>query len=83
MTLARQWAIISLGSLPETNNGTGSSSSLLDLAPGGGCLAACITTGAGGLLHHLFTIAPPALLPNLSIWGRAGEGVVCFCDPIR
>ncbi len=42
---------------------------LLGLAPDGGCLAADVTTRAGGLLHHLFTItAPPA---------------VCFCGPIR
>ncbi len=31
-------------------------SSLLGLAPGGGCLATRITARAGGLLHHLFTI---------------------------
>lgn len=31
-------------------------SPLLDLAPGGGYLAICISTNAGGLLHHLFTI---------------------------
>jgi hypothetical protein len=31
-------------------------SPLLGLAPGGGCLAVCITANAGGLLHHLFTI---------------------------
>ena len=29
---------------------------LFGLAPDGGCLAARVTTGAGGLLHHLFTI---------------------------
>jgi len=29
---------------------------LLGLAPGGGCLAAGIAAGAGGLLHHLFTL---------------------------
>src|SRR5262245_13692496 len=34
-------------------------SSLLGLAPGGGYLAICITTDAGGLLHHLFTLTPP------------------------
>src|SRR4026208_1769145 len=33
-------------------------SSLLGLAPGGGYLAIRITTDAGGLLHHLFTITP-------------------------
>ena len=32
--------------------------SLLDLAPNGGCLAARIAAGAGGLLHHLFTLTP-------------------------
>ncbi len=31
-------------------------SSLLDLAPGGGCLAVNIAVDAGGLLHHLFTL---------------------------
>src|SRR5512143_2908763 len=30
---------------------------LLDLAPAGGCLAADVTTCAGSLLHHLFTLA--------------------------
>jgi len=32
-------------------------SSLLGLAPGGGCLAAPVTRRAGGLLPHLFTLA--------------------------
>ena len=32
-------------------------SPLLGLAPGGGCLAARVTPSAGGLLHHLFTLA--------------------------
>ena len=36
---------------------TSSLSSLLDLAPDGGYLAARIAARAGGLLHHLFTIA--------------------------
>ena len=45
---------------------------LLDLAPGGGCLAADVTARAGGLLHHLFTLAPT----------RKGDAV-CFCGPIR
>ena len=43
------------------SNETGSLLSLLDLAPDGGYLAACITACAGGLLHHLFTI--PLLRP--------------------
>jgi hypothetical protein len=39
---------------------------LLGLAPGGGCLAARVTTGAGGLLHHLFTFAEAAIPPQPS-----------------
>lgn len=31
---------------------------LLNLAPGGGYLAACIAARAGGLLHRLFTMTP-------------------------
>jgi hypothetical protein len=42
---------------------------LLDLAPDGGCLAASIAAGAGGLLHHLFTLTP--------------GGAVCFCGPVQ
>ena len=33
---------------------------LLDLAPGGVCRAAVVAYGAGGLLHHRFTLAPLA-----------------------
>jgi len=32
---------------------------LLGLAPDGGCLATPVTRRAGGLLHHLFTLAWP------------------------
>ena len=71
------WAVISLGEaspprssgLPGTGNEASSLSSLFGLAPGGGYLAARITADAGGLLHHLFTIAACA--------------AVCFCGPIR
>jgi len=42
---------------------------LLDLAPHGGCLARRIAAPAGGLLHHLFTLAP------------LGERSV-FCGPV-
>jgi len=38
---------------------------LLDLAPGGVCQAARVTPGAGGLLHHRFTLTP----------GQAGGGL--------
>ena len=50
----------------RSSNGTGRPSLLLDLAPGGGCLAARVTTRAGGLLHHLFTITGAAAPPRLS-----------------
>ena len=46
---------------------------LLDLAPGGGYLAADIAAHAGGLLHHLFTLTSPPY---------SGDAV-CFCGPIR
>ena len=55
--------------------------SLLGLAPGGGCLATRVAAGAGGLLHHLFTIT----------WltgGQSGEpsypppGCLLFCGPL-
>ena len=60
-------ATISLGvtsprrSLQHTrdSNETSRLLSLLCLAPDGGCLAACITANAGGLLHHHFTITCP------------------------
>ena len=44
---------------------------LLGLAPDGGCLAVCVTTDAGGLLHHLFTITKPNEL----------AGCLLFCGP--
>ncbi len=50
------WAIISLCSLPGTDDEASSLSSLLGLAPDGGYLAARITANAGGLLHRLFTL---------------------------
>jgi hypothetical protein len=31
---------------------------LLDLAPGGVCIAGDVTATAGGLLHHRFTLTP-------------------------
>ena len=47
---------------------------LLGLAPDGGCLAARVTTGAGGLLHHLFTFATPTHpLPRKRGRDREGE----------
>ena len=46
-------------------------SSLFDLAPDGGCLAAHIAVNAGGLLHHLFTITGTEI------------PAVVFCGPIR
>jgi len=53
----------------------GTVSPLLGLAPGGGCLAARVTTSAGGLLHHLFTItgaawAAPAVCFSVALFRR-------------
>ncbi len=50
---------------------------LLDLAPGGGYLAADITACAGGLLHHLFTLTTFFLTPrqNPKDLGEAGRGL--------
>ena len=70
MGSTHSWAIIYLddtspcrsGSLPGIMRRRAASCrsktdlSLLGLAPDGGYLAAHITMGAGGLLHHLFTI---------------------------
>ena len=44
----------------------GTTGSPLDLAPGGVYRAAAVTCGAGGLLHHRFTLTP------------ADAGAVCF-----
>ncbi len=49
-------------------------SGLLDLAPGGVCLADPVTRVAGGLLHHRFTLAPP-------VRGRSGRSVLCGTVP--
>ena len=54
--------------------GPQTTSSLLDLAPGGGYQAARITTDTGGLLHHLFTITPHPV---------RGGGLPVFCGPVR
>ena len=45
----------------------GAAGSPLDLAPGGVYRAAAVTCGAGGLLHHRFTLAP-ALAPGRSVF---------------
>ena len=37
---------------------------LLDLAPGGGYLAVGVATHAGGLLHHLVTLATCSPVPS-------------------
>ena len=62
--------------------------SLLGLAPGGGCLATRITASAGGLLHHLFTLAErgdsiveSSLGPFSILYSRSS--VVIFCGPIQ
>ena len=45
----------------------GAAGSPLDLAPGGVYRAAAVTCGAGGLLHHRFTLTP-ALPPGRSVF---------------
>ena len=64
----RACAIISLSSLPGTNNEASRFSSLLGLAPGGGYLAARIAADAGGLLHHLFTVTSAQGKGGLFLW---------------
>ena len=48
---------VASSNLPGTDNGTGRPSFLLGFAPGGVCLAACVTTNAGALLPRRFTLA--------------------------
>jgi hypothetical protein len=50
-------------------------SSLFDLAPDGGCLAARIATDAGGLLHRLFIITARG--------PKTPYAAVLFCGPLR
>ena len=61
-------------SLPGTKARRAASSSLLGLAPDGGCLATDVTTRAGGLLHHLFTITARTL-------SHAGGYLFLWPDP--
>jgi len=61
-------------------------SSLLGLAPGGGYLAICITTDAGGLLHHLFTITAKRLFVSVALIrqvnsSRRGPRPGCYPTP--
>lgn len=98
-SLQPAWASISLGSLPETQVERAAPSSLFDLAPDGGCLAAHIAVDAGGLLHHLFIMTGsgpcgpiPAVLfcgpfrqiaPSRDFPGVVPCGVRTFLDPPR
>ena len=45
-------------SLPPTWSSAGRVIAPIGVAPGGACLAAPVTGGAGGLLHHRFTLTP-------------------------
>jgi len=49
--------LVSSRSLPGCQAERATPSILLDLAPGGACLAGNIAATAGGLLHHRFTLA--------------------------
>jgi len=55
--------------------------SLLGLAPGGGYLAACITTGAGGLLHNQRPFSPCRLFTLTVIAKRCSGGMFLWPDP--
>jgi hypothetical protein len=88
----RAWAVISLGGLPGTAHDASRVSSLLGLAPGGGCLAARIAADAGGLLHRLFTLAAlrrqsvsvalfRQVTPSRDFPGAVLCGVRTFLDP--
>ena len=79
-------AIIHLGGLPETQSERAAPSSLLDLAPDGGCLAAHIAVNAGGLLSRLFTMTGLPLPAGNSLPShltRPRGPAVVFCGPIR
>jgi len=89
---APAWAVISLGGLPGRDSDASRVSSLLGLAPGGGCLAARIAADAGGLLHRLFTLAAlrrqsvsvalfRQVAPSRDFPGAVLCGVRTFLDP--
>src|SRR6478735_7249288 len=46
--------------MPPTWSSAGRVIAPLGVAPGGACLAAHVSAGAGGLLHHRFTLASPS-----------------------
>ena len=60
------------GSSRSAPHGEPCSSPLFGLAPDGGCLAADIAAGAGGLLHHRFTLAAQAR-HCASLWPFSGR----------
>jgi hypothetical protein len=60
---------------PPSNARAGGRSPPSDLAPGGVCLAARITPGAGGLLHHRFTLTPGPAKDR-------GQGRSAFCGTV-
>jgi len=66
--------------LPEARKGCGAHPSmtlslLLGLAPDGGCLAMSVTWHAGGLLHHLFTLASWIVDPGITDPGSRSVSV--------
>src|SRR6476646_10961522 len=46
--------------MPPTWSSAGRVIAPFGVAPGGACLAAHVSAGAGGLLHHRFTLAAPS-----------------------
>ena len=65
-------------------NGTNSSASSADAAPGGGCCGGAVgwlsSSDAEHLAHQLAAIADPVRLQVLSIIANAPDGEVCACD---
>ncbi len=59
MAPRHHWAVISLGSRPEIKMERAVPYLCLTLLPAGVAWRARITTNAGGLLHHLFTMTDP------------------------
>ncbi len=79
----------------QPSNAVTGPKALLGLAPGGVYLATPVTWGAGGLLHHRFTLTQPCGWAVCSLWHCPADhsgwvlptallcGVRTFLDPLR